>query len=333
MATAMTQPSDGTRAATSARAETTETTVLSGCKPLFFLEKEVHSISQDEPYFSNVEVYKGISRVLDGSKILGIQQVRGMWRIYLSESTDRAKLLVAGFNLRNKHVSLRDVHPFRQIDGVRITIKDVPLSVDDIAIAEGLRCYGVKLLGPLRREKLRVDGRLTNCETGDRFGYMQEPATPADHIPRNVELVGRFRARVFYRDQTSDKNCSKCLGKGHLKRDCTSDWRCSLCNNLGHKRADCGEIIEATSQLQERADSCEDAGTEQEDRTITGQRQITDFTVVKERRRRGRGQRSEVQQSAIVTRSVVKNSRQRETRGSKKKATDRRRHPTHASRN
>ncbi|CAH1248930.1 Hypp8481 [Branchiostoma lanceolatum] len=334
MATAMTQPSDYAHAAATPSEATTESDVRPGCKPLFFLEREVHEVSQNEPYFSNVEVYKAISRVLDGSKIRGIQQVRGMWRIYLSETADRANLLITGFNLRNKHVDMRDVHPFRQNDGVRITVKDVPLSVDDSAIAEGLRRYGAKLLGPLRRERLRVDGRLTNCETGDRFGFMQEPATPADHIPRNVELAGRWRARVFYRDQTTDRNCSKCLGKGHVMRNCTSDWRCSQCNKLGHKRVDCNKEdvsdniqaqgVEETGIVSTSEDhSCENAGTEpeQSDRTSAKQRQITDFTVVNRKKKKGKDQKTGSQQSARVTRSVVRNTRQHGPQERQKGAT------------
>ncbi|KAI8516283.1 hypothetical protein Bbelb_048640 [Branchiostoma belcheri] len=62
---------------------------------------------------------------------------------------------------------------------------------DTVTWAEDLAPMSVGMLKALlpKREKLRVDGRLTNCETGDRFCYMQEPATPADHIPRNVELL------------------------------------------------------------------------------------------------------------------------------------------------
>ncbi|KAI8491911.1 hypothetical protein Bbelb_302840 [Branchiostoma belcheri] len=48
-----------------------------------------------------------------------------------------------------------------------------------------------------KREMLRVDGRLTNCETGDRFAYMAVPQNPNEHIPRFVELGGRWRAREF----------------------------------------------------------------------------------------------------------------------------------------
>ncbi|KAI8516266.1 hypothetical protein Bbelb_048470 [Branchiostoma belcheri] len=177
----------------------------SSCKPVFFLEKDVHAVSPSETFFTNVEVYKAVARRVQASNIAGIQQVRGLWRLYLRDPEERASLIASGISLRDRYVEISDNHPFQQRNGVRITVRDVPLSEDDGVVASGLKSYGAKLLGPLKREMLRVDGMLTNCETGDRFAFMAIPTNPTEHIPRFVELGGRWRARVFYRDQPKDQ--------------------------------------------------------------------------------------------------------------------------------
>ncbi|KAI8514586.1 Unconventional myosin-XVI [Branchiostoma belcheri] len=178
----------------------------SSCKPVFFLEKDVHAVSPSETFFTNVEVYKAVARRVQASNIAGIQQVRGLWRRYLRDPEERASLIASGISLLcDRYVEISDNHPFQQRNGVRITVRDVPLSVNDGVLASGLKSYGAKLLGPLKREMLRVDGKLTNCETGDRFAFMAIPTNPTEHIPRFVELGGRWRARVFYRDQPKDQ--------------------------------------------------------------------------------------------------------------------------------
>jgi hypothetical protein len=47
-------------------------------------------------------------------------------------------------------------------------VKNIPLSADDGQIHRTLTLEGCNIEG-IFREKLRVDGRLTNCDTGDRL--------------------------------------------------------------------------------------------------------------------------------------------------------------------
>jgi len=53
-----------------------------------------------------------------------------------------------------------------QPDTIRINVKNVPLSEDDGQIHRALTLQGCEIQ-VLFRERLRVDGKLTNCETGD----------------------------------------------------------------------------------------------------------------------------------------------------------------------
>jgi hypothetical protein len=66
-------------------------------------------------------------------------------------------------HLQNPH------NPSRyQPDTIRIKIKNVPLSADDGQIDRALAMEGCEIQG-IFRDRLRVDGKLTNCETGDRL--------------------------------------------------------------------------------------------------------------------------------------------------------------------
>ena len=63
-------------------------------------------------------------------------------------------------HLQNPH------NPSRyQPDTIRIKIKNVPLSADDGHIDRALAMEGCEIQG-IFRDRLRVDGKLTNCETG-----------------------------------------------------------------------------------------------------------------------------------------------------------------------
>jgi hypothetical protein len=82
-----------------------------------------------------------------------------MWRIYMDNEEDRLSLLVQGLVLRGRQIPLHSQNPYNpdrtQPDTIRIKVRNVPLSADDEQIHRTL--------------KLEVDGKLTNCETGDRL--------------------------------------------------------------------------------------------------------------------------------------------------------------------
>jgi hypothetical protein len=70
------------------------------------------------------------------------------------------------------------------------------------------------------REKLRGDGRLTNCDTGDRLVISKPLPHP---LPRSLQ-IGKYWGRIFHPGQVetdnqsreNNKNCHKCLKPGHF---------------------------------------------------------------------------------------------------------------------
>ena len=123
-------------------------------------------------WLTNVEIYKAIGVRVPSQCIQGIQRIRDMWRIYMDNEEDRLSLLVQGLVLRGRQIPLHSQNPYNpgrtQPDTIRIKVKNVPLSADDGQIHRALTLEGCEIQG-LFRERLRVDGKLTNCETGDRL--------------------------------------------------------------------------------------------------------------------------------------------------------------------
>ncbi|KAI8484922.1 hypothetical protein Bbelb_373290 [Branchiostoma belcheri] len=297
-----------------AQTASTATSAFS-CKPVFFLEKDVHAVGPSEAYFTNVEVYKAVARGVQATNIAGIQQVRGLWRVYLRDPEERVKLIATGISLRNKYVELCDTHPFQQQNGIRVTVRDVPLSVDDSVIASGLKNYGVKLLSPLKREMLRVDGRLTNCETGDRFAYMAVPQNPNEHIPRFVELGGRWRARVFYRDQPKQHPPQMTHGSRSTTEENVQMSNQQNAENTNPKMVEKSRIRspQLTSNLPQVLLIMPTTSIWQRKRDRTEENsQITDFVAPRSRRNRRRNQRT-TETTTMATRSSVKNPASNET--------------------
>ncbi|CAG2217111.1 unnamed protein product [Mytilus edulis] len=129
---------------------------------------------------------------------------------------------------------------------VRIRIKNIPLSADDGQLIRYLQNWHLEVLN-YQRERLRIDGFVTNCQTGDRIFYVEPFLTT---IPRNVK-IGKYRGLIFYKGQTNQNaeiECTKCLQKGHKKSDCNNDWKCKTCGTNGHISKDCTAEFDKNSQ-------------------------------------------------------------------------------------
>ena len=217
-------------------------------KPLFLVDQDVFGSTKPDRthWLTNVEIYKAVGSKVPAECIKGIQRIRDMWRIYMDNTEDRITLIVEGLNLRGRRVPLHTQNPrnpqrFRP-DTIRIKVKNIPLSADDGQIHRTLTLEGCNIEG-IFREKLRVDGRLTNCDTGDRLVISKPLPHP---LPRSLQ-IGKYWGRIFHPGQVetdnqnreNNKNCHKCLKPGHFMYQCKSDWVCRSCNQKGHKMEDC----------------------------------------------------------------------------------------------
>lgn len=233
---------------------------LTSAKPVFFTQaKELAITTQD--------VYRAVGGVIECENIRGLQRVGNLWRIYPGYEENRVDLLTHGISIKGARITLTDVNPFTpRYDGTKLTIHGIPLSASDTVILEALRTHGVYVISPVERQLLRIDGKLTNCQTGGRTVYIKFEG--ASEIPRSMEM-GRYRASVYYRGQQPSSRgyntgitCKKCLLPGHRAHACLNDWVCHACRRPGHKRGspECPAVPEERGETDEPP-----SGQEQED--------------------------------------------------------------------
>ena len=215
-------------------------TVKLDSKPVFLKESDLFGTRKPtkEQWLSNVELYKTLSSMIPAGDLLGIQRVGSLWRLYIDNIANRVEHVTIGVSLRGVNIPLYERNPFipDRTDQLRIRIKDVPLSADDSIITKTFQNLGCTLIEPPSHEKLRVDGKLTQCETGDRILFVKPLKEP---LQKTIK-VGMFRATIYHVGQSPrTQTCGKCLQEGHRFNECDNDWVCRSCKECGHKIADC----------------------------------------------------------------------------------------------
>ena len=239
-------------------------------KPVFILETDLFGEVKPnkDQFLSGPELYKAIDQHVPASHLKAIQRVGGMWRIYLDNEPDRESLISTDLSVRNKLIRVYSINPrvkafaFRGPQYLRVRVKNVPCSAEDGQILRALELLGCKVHS-MYRERLRVDGMLTNCQTGDRI-LMCDPVEKP--LPRTL-YVGKYRAIVIHKDQMSNNEntvCNKCFQKGHKLKECTNDWVCKLCKGVGHKQSECTATFsdEQDDEYTQVQDYASDAGTD-----------------------------------------------------------------------
>ncbi|CAC5417598.1 unnamed protein product [Mytilus coruscus] len=197
-----------------------------------------------------------------------------MWRIYMDNEGDRLSLLVQGVNIRGRQVPLHSQSPHNpstlQNDTIRIKVKNIPLSADDGQIYRALTLQGCEIQD-LFREKLRIDGKMTNCETVDRLVISKTLEKP---IPRNLP-IGKYCGRILHAGQPEFQNnntgvmeqrtCHKCLKPGHMLFQCPNDWVCKICKESGHKMIDCQTHFQDVDETRQQAENDSNASFNNKD--------------------------------------------------------------------
>lgn len=219
-----------------------------GGAPILFMQEKTlfgDRVPSKEEWLRHEELYESIGSVIEPAHITGLQRVRGMWRIYIETLDDKVALLTQGISIRSKPIVLLHTNPLRP-DGegtTRIRVKNIPLSLDDSVIKHKFIQQGLDVI-TISREMLRIKGKLTNCQTGDRLVSIKS-VTLKEPLPFTMQFA-HFIGRVLHfgqpkndRGNTQHDKCGKCLETGHKKADCTNEWKCMACNVSGHRKGEC----------------------------------------------------------------------------------------------
>ena len=211
-----------------------------GGKPVFIKNKDIASVREKQ--MSNENMYKCLISDVNGREIKGIQKIGGLWRIYVENQESRIKLISNGMNIRNVTVAVYDTNPFipgERENSLRVLIRNIPLSVHESLILDELEKLKYTVIGTMTYQRLRVDGRLTDCLTGDRVVYIEQPSQPLPRDmtfgifkrPKSTILVRRTRSpdRSLYAPNAwlkaiIDRNAAVQSSVGDVNSQATCNW-------------------------------------------------------------------------------------------------------------
>ncbi|VDI74719.1 Hypothetical predicted protein [Mytilus galloprovincialis] len=179
----------------------------------------------------------------------GLQRVKGMWRIYLAQELARDHLLTRGVSIRNKLLTVYDKNPRipqaeQHPEYLRVRVSNIPLSAEDGMIFSFFQSNGVVVTSYFR-ERARIDGEMTDCQSGDRIFYVE----PLEGTLPRFTRINKYNAKIYYKGQiyiNAHISCQKCPKKGHKQDKCQNDWVCNECGKEGHKAKECQTPSTAT---------------------------------------------------------------------------------------
>ena len=183
---------------------------------------------------SEIEVCMAMEEVLDNSNIIGCQKIKNTWKLFLKNEISKLTILQHGLNIRNQKVDLLcESHSKTVVRPIKVTIKDLPISVKNESIEKYLNDFGAKLKSKIKFAQLRDnEGQLTPYINGDRFVYVDHSILDKP-LPRFL-LISSFVTRIFHIQQNTENICNKCLSAEHPTWKCTGQMSCVVCKTPGH---------------------------------------------------------------------------------------------------
>lgn len=176
-----------------------------------------------------------------------VQKDRDLWRLYVSSQESRRKLVCEGLEIRNINIRIYDTNPFsaglstpdEQV--LKITVKGVPLSVDDDEVLKMLNKFNLSFNSDLKYDKIRhpETHKMTGILNGNRFIYVKA-LSEGTFLPRTSTCAG-LKCFIYHRGQPSNKRtpyCTQCWEDSHFKKHCPNSPRCKVCKEEGHTPGD-----------------------------------------------------------------------------------------------
>ena len=226
-------------------------------KPVYLRDSDIQ-IDKKKP-IRDYEISIAVSKSINDLKC--VQKDRDLWRLYVGSRDSREKLLCEGFELRNLSVKAFDINPYsagihnpnEQV--LKVTVKGVPLSVDDREITKMLEKFNVSFTSGIKYEKIRdpETRKMTGILNGNRFMYVKQ-FEEGKFLPRTSYCAG-LRCFIYHFGQPKANRvplCTNCWEQTHYKSDCENEARCKVCKKPGHEPGDmlCDEYAENNPNIQ-----------------------------------------------------------------------------------
>ena len=189
---------------------------LDSIPPLFLREKDLTR------KLSAFELCSCITRMISPAKLEGVQQIGGLWRIYIKDKATKLELFCRKTVLIDgKHVPLYDQNPtlyhhntvgmqHLPVLNDKLTIRNLPLSVSNTEVKQFLVNNNIQLRSDVKYGYIRdQEGLLTSFKSGDRFVYTA-PFDPP--LPRK-QVICDIPCLVLHHGK--DEACKACGISGH----------------------------------------------------------------------------------------------------------------------
>ena len=155
--------------------------MISNKEPVFFRQSDydANCESRSDTALTTYDVCMSVSKIVGKSLVDGAQNIRGVWRIYLSDRPARLNLCVKRLiNIKRVSVPVFDKNPSitKQLSPdekrEKIPIKDILLSIASQEIEQYLKDKNVGLVTDVKFAHERdPNGQLTSFKNGDRYIY------------------------------------------------------------------------------------------------------------------------------------------------------------------
>ena len=212
-------------------------------KPVYLRNRDIQTNKKDP--ITDSALACAVGEVI--SDIVCIQRDRDLWRIYVDSIESRKLLVSDGFTLQNISVSVFDTNPFSagtenpNEEVVRVTIRGIPLSVEDSCITKTLEKLGAELTSDIKYEKIRNPSthKMTEILNGNRFVYMKKMAS-GQFLPKHSECAG-LKCTISHKGQPTNNRslkCTNCWADDHTRFQCEYETCCKVCKKPGHTPGD-----------------------------------------------------------------------------------------------
>ena len=214
---------------------------ISTMKPVYIRDKDIQ-MNKAKP-ISDYRLACSVRMCIQD--IQCVQKDRQLWRIYVCSRESRDKLLTEGVDIDDNHIEVFDTNPFSagvnspQDKVLRVTVKGIPLSVDDECILYMLKKYDfVQPTSDIKYEKIRDPDtrKMTDIMNGNRFIYIKA-LDEGKYLPRSTICAG-MKCQIYHFGQPSQKRqplCTTCWSTDHFRSTCTKEPCCRVCRQKDHQ--------------------------------------------------------------------------------------------------